>query len=261
MIAARSRSLAIIDPLRRRLKMPDPRPRFYCPAIGRINPGELSDRPISLDDAQARHALRVLRLRPGDDVVLFDGAGRSASGELAEGGRVLVGEVLVHTRPATTVDVAAAMPKAGRADDMVHMLSQVGVDRFIPLITQRSVVEPGDKRVERYKLLAIESAKQCGRAYLLEVTGPMNLEQVLDEQHDVRLIAQPQAHGGVARAVTTPGRVLILIGPEGGWTDDELALADRLGAARWQLGPHVMRIETAAVAAGALARYLFTAAL
>ena len=157
--------------------------------------------------------------------------------------------------------MAAALPKAGRADDMVAALSQVGADELIPLQTNRATVAARPGRLGRYQKLVIESAKQCRRAHLLHISGPVNFQQVLSGDHDLRLIAQPDGQDLDVARLDAAGRVLILIGPEGGWSDVELRLAAAHGCMPWCIGPHLMRIEIAAPAAVAVARYLTRSSL
>lgn len=229
--------------------------RFYCNALGTFGEG-LSDELVTLDGDQDHHARTVLRLRIGDPVELFDGEGTAAEGALESGGCVRITAVRHVKRRMPTIDLAVAMPKARRADDMVTALSQVGVDRLVPLRTTHGVAQPGPGRIERFARAAIESAKQCRRDFLMRIDPITTLNDLLAQQHDLRLIGH-----GEAEAVNWPGlaeanRVLILIGPEGGWTADELQQARSHGCVPWRLGPHVLRVETAAVAAASIARHL-----
>jgi 16S rRNA (uracil1498-N3)-methyltransferase len=255
-----------------------PPPRFYCPLLPAppAAGAQLPDACVPLDDAQAHHARKVLRLRDGAEVEVFSGRGRVGRGVLrseaaAAGARdaaacVALTQVHEVERSRPEIDVAAAFPKGPRADDMVEQLSQAGVDHVIPLHTRRGVVLPGAGKLARYERALIESAKQCGRNFLMTVTEPATLDQVFTRGHDLRLLADPWAAGPDAPPPTpqvfrAARRVLILIGPEGGWMEDELHAAGHAGCTPWLLGPQVMRIETAAVAAAAIARYLAAAAV
>lgn len=240
--------------------------RFYCPnlpAPTSVPPlSDTADRPTAqLDPDEAHHARRVLRLEIGEAVELFDGHGGRAVGELRSwsgGAVVALRGVTRSPRVAPWLDVAAAIPKGPRADEMVNQLSQLGTDRLIPLRAQRAVVDPRQAKLEKFGRAAIESAKQCGRAYLMEVAPPSDLAALLRDAHDVKLVAAP-AGGAVANLdarLRAAQRVLVLIGPEGGWTDEELASAKAAGAEPWSLGSNILRIETAACAAASVIRYL-----
>ena len=237
---------------------PPPSPyRFYCPNLVESTTGEqLSGALIQLADDQFHHAQRVLRIRIGEAVELFNGDGLVAAGTWEKTGQVRLESVSEVLRPKTQIDVAVAFPKGGRADQMLIALSQLGVDQLIPLKTLHSTVHPGPARLRRYEKLAIESAKQCRRAYLLQIRSLKTLEQVLREGHDLRLLACPDEPIASAPDVADGQSVLILIGPEGGWHQDEVALGRNNDCRLWHLSPHVLRVETAAVAAAAIARYL-----
>lgn len=236
-------------------------PRFYCeslpPPPAAAKDGGLLDIAASLDADESHHARRVLRLAESDSVEVFDGRGRVGEGTIAFPSRDSAIVRLTQLRDvppaATRIELAVAVPKGLRAEDMVNQLSQAGVARFSPLLAERSVVKPGEGKRERLARAAIESAKQCGRAWLMEVGEPITLEAALRDTTAMKLIAAPPHQGGRdGPLIDQSPRVLVLVGPEGGWTDRELALGDAAGAVRWRLGPHVMRIETAALAAAVL---------
>mgnify|MGYP002624243537 CR=1 FL=1 len=244
--------------------------RFYCPSQRLDNPPQAADaaksdvlsdgHEIPLPTDEAHHALRVLRLRDGDDVELFDGHGGVARGTLVIRGRAASVRLERTWREPVlrpTIDVAVALPKGPRADAMVAALSQAGVRTMMPLRVERTIVEPRDAKLDRFNRAAVESAKQCGRAHVMVVSTTRSLDEVLAEPHDLRLLTDPRGKSAVdAAALRAAEHVLILIGPEGGWTEAECDAADRAGCMRWSIGPHVMRVETAAPAAAAIARYL-----
>lgn len=229
-------------------------------------PERLSDTLISLDARQSHHAKRVLRLGANDTVDLFDGRGTVGSGVIVtQADSLMVRLTQAWTiQPLTpAIDIAAATPKGPRAGEMVNQLSQLGADRYIPLQTHRGVVHPKAGRVEQLARIAIESAKQSQRAYLMTIDPPQSLAAVLDQPYDLRLIADgassqatPQTHAQLIDRITLAKRVLILVGPEGGWTDEERQAAQQAGCIAWSLGPHVLRVETAATAAVAIARHM-----
>jgi 16S rRNA (uracil1498-N3)-methyltransferase len=220
---------------------------------------------VILDDVQAHHARNVLRLENGDAVELFDDAGRTASGELEiePSGHVAVRVARVN-EPAKSQfswSVAAAVPKGERADWMVEKLSELGAARYIPLIAERSVVQPkGEGKRQRWIRLATESAKQSRRVGVMHVEEPMALDALLKS-----LAAEPVPQSAwfldtgdsavpirqLLLSPQPPSKLLLLIGPEGGWTAGEIdkMLSAHLTAV--SLTKTTLRIETAAVAAAA----------
>lgn len=256
------------------------RKRFYCPDLPEkpsspLLSDDAADRSpvqteagwvVDLDADQARHARRVLRLEDGAHVEVFDGRGRIGQGRLTTGagGRKTTAVCLerVWTEPPATprIEIAAALPKGSRVDDLVGQLSQLGADLLIPMRTRRSVVDPRPAKLDRLALQAIEHARQCRRAHLLAVDAVTTLDQVLQRPCDRLLLADPRGdrldvlEPRASSAPTEPAVVRVLIGPEGGFTDEEEAAILDHAARRWCFGPHVMRIETAAAAATAILR-------
>ena len=237
-------------------------PRFFC----NLPPSMLDPASavrVSLDPDEAHHARKVLRLGLGEEVELFNGQGVGASGVLeswSQGATVLLKELRRSAALSPILDVGVAVPKGPRADDMVNQLGQVGADRLIPLRTSRSVVDPGEAKIEKFARASLESAKQSGRDWVMAIDPVTRFDAVLRKEHDLRLIADPgPGQAGpteLAKRLGAAKRVLILIGPEGGWTPEELRLARESGCVSWRFGPYVLRIETAAVAAAAIARQL-----
>jgi 16S rRNA (uracil1498-N3)-methyltransferase len=212
-----------------------------------------------VDDADVRHLLDVLRLRAGELVAVSDGAGRwapcrVAGDALSRGARradataLLVpdGPVVTVPRVGPEVTVAFAPTKGDRPEWVVQKLTELGVDRVVPLRTARSVVrwegERGDKQVERLRRVAREASAQSRRVWLPEVAGVCRIDALGGVAGTAPVLADP---GGEAPGVDRPA---IAVGPEGGWDDDERAVVTRSVG----LGPTVLRAETAAVVAGAL---------
>lgn len=211
---------------------------------------------------EASHALRVKRLGPGDAVGLLDGAGGRGSGMVTavERARGKHGEAAVELRVVTSersdpirpvLDVRTATPKGGRVDDMVEQLSQVGAASWGPLATERGVVDPRETKLLRLERVARESAKQCGRAWVLRVDAPEVFAAAVAGAGRRTIVADGSGEPW-RREMGNVESLRLLIGPEGGWTEDELAAARQAGAVVTRFGPHTMRIETAAVAAAAV---------
>lgn len=209
-----------------------------------------------LDEAESAHAARVLRLRTGDSVTLLDGKGGIAESEIIEAApKSTLCKVLSlrHEAPTTpAIIVYSALPK-GCAEDMVDQLAQLGCDRFVPLTCTRSVVEAKDNKMDRFRRTAKEASKQAIRAWVMEVGEPVAFKNALAAAKGLRLIADPRG-GPVDARTAGAGEISVLIGPEGGFTDEELQQAQAAGFVLWKFAPFVLRIETAAVGAVAVLR-------
>lgn len=220
---------------------------------------------IKLDPAQARHARNVLRLKDGDPVELFDDDGKVALATLQFVGSTEVAATVVHLDPSQSpvglrLIVASAVPKGERADWMVEKLSELGVAVFIPLSSDRSVVKPeGKNKLERWARIATESAKQSRRIGVMQVS---ELQAVSDVARDrVPVVCLSTAEDArpfpdLLRGVASSRELTLLIGPEGGWTDGEVALFESSGIIAAKLTSTVLRVETAAVTAAAIALVL-----
>ncbi len=211
---------------------------------------------VQIDGDEARHALSVKRLRVGERVDVLDGRGGVARATLMEPlvanakprNQVLRLSVISVERVAEVmpkVEVWSATPKGDRLTDLVDQLSQVGAASWTPLVTQRTQADPPEHKRDRLRRVAVEAMKQCGRAWLLTIGEPMALSAAMMGGVDV-VVAD--ASGG-PYVPSGHGVIRVLVGPEGGWTPEELAMLKSSGARVARFGPHVMRIETAAVAA------------
>lgn len=232
---------------------------------------DAASRTAALAGDEARHATRVLRLRPGDPVRVFDGLGREWAGRIAtvpDGARVLLDrELPAAPEPPVRVAVAVALLKGDELDTVVRDATMLGAAGIQPIVTARSVV-PRRARlgpaVERWRRVAVASAKQCGRAVVPAIAEPAELTAVLGRWSGQAIVmcAEPAAGG---EASTEPGErlaappsgerpsLLLLCGPEGGWSPEEVAQVAALGGRLWRLGPRVLRADAApAVALTAL---------
>ena len=227
--------------------------------VAAVRPGH-----ITLNDAEAHHTRDVLRLKAGDVVEVFDDAGATASATLSAldsaGVTLDVQQIIEPSRPSgTAITIATAVPKGDRADWMVEKLSELGVGRFIPLITERSVVHPtGKSKSQRWMRLAIESAKQSHRPGVIQIDPLTPLAEVLKSATPATpawVMSTQGAATPIAKLLQSPSppaAITIFIGPEGGWTDGELDQFTTAGATAVALTATILRIETAAVTAAAV---------
>jgi 16S rRNA (uracil1498-N3)-methyltransferase len=237
------------------------RPHFFA---GAPDPAET----VVLESDDAHHALRALRLRPGDEFTSSDGRGAMARCRITRAERLLVeGEVLersVEPPPRPWVSVVLAPPKGERLAWAVQKLTETGVDAVVLAEAARSVRrfegDRGDRAVERLRSVAREAAKQSRRRTIPDVHGPLPwADAVAVAVADGPVVVLwEQARAGLTSVLPPdPGRVALAVGPEGGIPEEDARAAEDAGAVTASLGPNVLRTETAAVVglAVALARY------
>jgi len=222
-------------------------PRLFV----RVPLGEAAS--VELDAGQANYLGNVLRLGVGAELLLFDGTSGEWLARIAEAGKKRMA-LAVERRlrePETIPDVwlAFAPVKRAQTDWLVEKATELGAARLIPVMTQRTVAER--VRLDRLQSIAIEAAEQCGRTVLPEITEPLPLAKLLEQRAPGRTLYFADEQGGEpASTAFEPGPALILIGPEGGFADDERAkVRAQQNSVAISLGPRILRAETAALAA------------
>lgn len=213
---------------------------------------------VRLPDALAHHAVRVLRLRDGEPIVLFDGHGGERHAVLRVRGREVDAELgersEVERESPLRIVLAQALASGDKMDWIVQKAVELGVEAVWPLQAERSVLrlagERADKRVEHWRQVAISACEQSGRNRVPELMPVRSLRDCLaTEGEGLSLVLDPQAGQRLAELPPPAGQVRLLIGPEGGWSDAELALCRSVGCVGVRLGPRVLRTETAGLAA------------
>lgn len=235
------------------------RHRFFAP------PNRLYDSRILLDAEESHHLARVLRLLPGATVFAFDGNGAEYECEVARASKE-VAELHIRARLSNEVEsplsltLAQALVKGDKFDWIVQKATELGVTRIVPLVTEHSEfrkAESRDGRLLRWRRIALEATKQCGRRQLMELREPQSFQQFCAlETAGRRLMFTERGGNGLAEVAPTAS-VSIAIGPEGGWSESELQMANTHGFVNVQLGNRILRTETAAVSAVTLAQHLF----
>ena len=220
---------------------------------------------IRPDDRVERHLVKVLRLRQGSPLTVFDGRGHEHRASLAAGGGrplLRIGErIEVVAESPVSIELIQGISRGERMDLVIQKATELGVTEIRPVFTRRSVVRLDDKRASRrldhWHAVAISACEQCGRATLPVVHPPENLDLALGKLPPgaTRLVLDARGTGQPVAEVTD--RVVVLIGPEGGLTDAEKEAARSGGFQAVTLGPRVMRTETAALTAVAIAQWLW----
>ena len=228
-------------------------PRFHCPFPLAAN------QRIELPEHLAHHAARVLRLRDGSDIILFDGEGGHFPEQLEIGGKrawASLGERIQFEAelPVRTV-LIQGIASANKMDWIVEKAVEMGVSQLVPIAAQRSVIqlsgERREKRVQHWRRIAVAASEQSGRNRLMEVCPPMSLIDWLNGKASGLLcvVCHPDAETPFASAIRDhDGDIALLVGPEGGWSDEELSLMAEHGLRPVQFGARVLRTETAGIA-------------
>ena len=224
--------------------------RFFVPDLGGSR--------VELTDEEAHHLIHVLRLVQGDTVALFDGKGHAANATISRIENNVVeldvGDPLPSNESPLALTVAVAVPKGDTMSLIVQKLTELGVARIQPLLSDNSEM-PGDavmKRIERWQRVSLEAAKQCGRSRVPSIESPEPFEAMA---RPGALVLTPGAPplGSTEEQSRSP---VVLVGPEGGWSAPELHLAKERSLTVFGLGPRTMRTETAAIAAATLVQWL-----
>lgn len=224
--------------------------RYHCP--------ELKSGEFALPKTEAQHAIKVMRNGVGDEIELFDGVGGLASAVITAVERR---EVTVKVEQVQKVEeaageklvVAVASPRGDRMKWMVEKLTELGVASCIPLETERSVTYPGQGKLSKLEATVISACKQCRRLRAMEIGQPQTLAEVLGDQSATFWLAHPEAseQPGGAESHSSGGKPqaqhTVLIGPEGGFSDDEVQLIRSKGANLISWPNTILRIETAAI--------------
>jgi 16S rRNA (uracil1498-N3)-methyltransferase len=207
--------------------------------------------------AEAHHISTVRRFGPGDRVVLFNGDGNEYAAEVVG---VAKKAVTLNVLSVAAIDrelafplvVASALPKGDRADFLVEKLTELGATRFIPLVTARSVVVPKESAVEKFRRAVIEASKQCGRNRLMIVDAPQKWDAFATRGDLPQTRFVLHTAPGLPRLARCVGGATVAVGPEGGFSPDEVAAAFAAGWQAVSLGTRVLRVETAALTAAAI---------
>jgi 16S rRNA (uracil1498-N3)-methyltransferase len=233
------------------------------------SPEQFQGNLVSLSPAETHHLIRVLRLVEGDEVEVVDGCGRIVTALIsrvtAQGVRLQLGDELpAHGESPLHLTVGLALVRADAFDLLVRQLTEMGVQQLIPFYAQRSLARPETwqpQKLARWQRLAQDALKSSERAYLPRISPPVAFPEVLEGGEEVKILCWEDLRHGEGRSSLTPDlqprSVRLLIGPEGGFTQEEVAAAQAVGFLPMALGPRRLRVETAAVVAVSLVQYLW----
>jgi 16S rRNA (uracil1498-N3)-methyltransferase len=247
------------------------RRRFYA------SPGELEGNRVRLSLDESHHLIRVLRLNRGDDVFVFDGYGREyqCKFDKIENQRAvleIVEALSDEVESPLQLTLAQALAKGEKFDLVVQKATELGVSRIVPIASEHADWklnrEQAEKKVERWQRISLEALKQCGRRRLVEINKPLTLTDFLNTRRGEASRRESQdaviyfnERGGLLikealDELVDKGSVIALIGPEGGWSDEEIEFMNGRGCLALTLGRRVLRTETAAIVAATLLQHL-----
>jgi len=235
------------------------RHRFYAP------PGTEAEGSIRLDATESHHLCRVLRLSAGDQVFAFDGEGREWECEVVEShqrsSRLTVRRELDEVvESPLNLTLAQALTRSDRFDLVIQKATELGVNRITPVITGHSEIrrtaEVSTSRYERWQRISLEALKQCRRRRIVTIDSPVLFPALCQNLTNTPALILSEYGGQTFPQLSGNQRQLTLVvGPEGGWSKEEVALANASGLIAIYLGPRILRTETAAIAALTLAQF------
>lgn len=236
------------------------------------NPAEKAGEVVTLDDEESRHIRTVLRLAEGEEIEIFDGSGSLYTAVLCAVKKKvtarITGSITVSEQNNCSLWLGQAVLKGSKVDELIPKCNELGVDIFAPFESSRCQGRLGEQRAnkkrERWQRMVDSSCKQCGRIRRMEVEDVVSLQQLIDRlgpcaEEELRLLfweAEQQASLAQAIEAKKYQTVRILLGPEGGFGEEEVELAAQAGWLSVSLGKRVLRAETATVTAVSLVQYL-----
>lgn len=235
-------------------------PRFFVPDVAGLG------QPVPMPADEATHLRRVLRLGQGDTVAVFDGRGAEYLARVEETTPALTvvrpyEQIVITPEPRVALTVAQALLKGRKFDEVVRDVTMVGAVAVQPVLTERSEGRGRDR--ERWRRVAIASAKQCRRAVVPELRAPVGFGELLTDRSDLKLLlvepsAAPAGSGlRTVRDRAVPTSALLAVGPEGGWTEGEVQAARAAGFVAVTLGRRTLRADAVVVSAVSVLQYIW----
>ena len=218
---------------------------------------------VRLEGDEIRH-FRVLRLKKGDQVEVLNSQGEYGLGTIKKAGlkevEIDIQQIGKVRRSPILRVLACCAPKNKRFDMLLQKTTELGIDEFIPIISKRSVVKPSETKINRLKKIIIEAAKQSGRNSIPKLNSAITVEKLMDltKEYDLKIILDLKGKKikEVIKGVKCK-KIICLIGPEGGFTDEEIKLAKKNGFKTASLGSNILRVETAGIVVLSTINYEF----
>ena len=239
--------------------------RFYVPFHAGL-------KNLWIDSSESHHIIHVKRLKIGDSIIVFNGTGDEFEAKIEdiEDNRVNVRinqQKTISKENIVEIDIAFAIPKGKRSHLLIQKCTELGVHKLIPINYARSVVKLKDDcsvKIEKWQKIAIEASKQCGRNTITEIGNVVDFDNILNtsDSYDLPLFACSQSDSdnlkNTLQEHPKPNNILSFIGPEGGFTTNEIEMAKRAGCKFVSLASQILRVETAAIAVSAILSYHYS---
>jgi 16S rRNA (uracil1498-N3)-methyltransferase len=228
-----------------------------------VSPEKLQGERATIDEAAHRHLIKVLRLAPGAAIQVFDGAGTVIEARIASVGKssveISLGERFQVPGPMCAITLLQSLPRGERMDFIVQKTTELGVARIVPVLSELGMVKPPANRRQRWQTIAEEAARQCGRADVPHIAECLELAPALAQCASwpgARFMLWEGERTRPFRSALAAGprEVVLLVGPEGGFSHAEVGAASNVGFVPVSVGPRILRAETAAMVAVALAQ-------
>jgi 16S rRNA (uracil1498-N3)-methyltransferase len=224
----------------------------------------------NISGQDARHIFKVLRKKKGDTIALTDGRGRDYNAVIINITPGTIEIRIIEKMDSSTesfihISLCSGILKDKKMDFIIKHITQLGVQKWVPFFCERSIPSPDKKKLEirkkRWRNIAKESLKQCNRSCIPEISGPFNFATLIEksEGYDLKIVFWEQSNQKIKNLQTSvsPDKILILIGPEGGFSKKEILMAKEKDFLCYGLGPRILRAETASIAACTLIQHKF----
>lgn len=223
-----------------------------------IEENQIKNNEAYISGTDYKHIVKVLRLKPGDSITLFNANSVEYYGKIREiGKREIILDIEcsqeINTESPIEITLLQGLPKGDKMDYIIEKATELGISKIVPVITERAQIRDRDRK-KRWDRIALEASKQCGRTNPTIIENTLDFEEALNiySKKELAVIlhvnAEVLAKDYIKNSLQVPTNIVLFVGPEGGFTDNEVLLGNKMGFISLGLGPRVLRTETASIA-------------